>query len=273
MAGQARRLVVLGLLGVAFVLGLLGLLLEWWQIELTVGSTTIDFFSARPYTADFSTFGDDAPPPALDDVLDTDTILAGVFLTVALVAIVGALVALMVGMLRSPLPNLLPIALAGAAALMGLIVVVLAAVAWPGAWQSDLEDAFTSSGEEDGADDARLFEPSWWGSQEVAGTPATVDYSPSAGWFLAIVGYVLLPVAAIVTLQVPWGFLAGDTPGPRTHYLPPAAAAPPPPLPVRPQPAPPTQPRTGPATRPDAPAGKHRRIAVVSKTKPQCQKR
>ncbi len=255
LAGQARRITTLSLLGAALVLGLLGLLLTWWTVEFVAANVQVDCFSARPYEA--SPAGE-CGEGEFDDVLATQTTVTGVFLTLALLMIAGAGLILLLEMLRGTASSWLPTALAGAAAVVGLTTTVFAAVAWPGAWEDEMLEAEPRS-----SDFFSAVEPSWWGKEDVVGEGFIADFSPGAGWFLAIIGYVILPVVFFVARHLPMVLLAGDAGPPPTRYLAPPPTAPPlPPPPLHPVP---------PSLQPDKKGVtshvKRRRIAVVSQQK------
>lgn len=253
---STRTWTAAALAAAGFVVGLLGLLLNWWTVSVEAvdarGETQIDqtLFDARPYASDGRSSRFFGPLNVFDEALDDHVRVAGVLLTVALALQVAGLVAHLAGFLRPSLPAWPPHAAAALAALLGFVAALLAAFTWPAAWDAHLATV--------GGSDANDFPPASWTGRDRIGTEggatAYAVYGPGSGWVLTLVGFVAFPLASGAARYWP-ARRAG--PGPTASYLP-AAPAPPP--------LPPGSRNPRPALRPaSSAAGPARRLHLVSR--------
>lgn len=208
-----------GLLAAAFALTLISVFTPWWTIFVQSGATTDDS-SVRPYAAgNLADEGD-------RDGLGGEALLTGIFVTMALGGVTALLGVELLPLAGKSLPPIVKLVGAGVAVVFGLVALIYTATAWP--------PEATRGGAEMGFYDSRHIEGfSGFGVD----TPDTdISTYAGVGWYLAIVGTILLPAGAIV-----YGIVIAA----------PSAA-----LPAQRPPAPPPSPRRAePVYAPAAPLG------------------
>lgn len=242
MATSVRQSIALGILGIGFVFGVLGLFFSWWSADFQEGGFSADWFSTRPYSADSDL---QLPPiPGLDpaqaagferafnepfeETNDANALITGALVTTGLLGVAGA-IGLIVGSYFVPGISAVYAHLgSGLAVLVGIAAVVLAPLTWPDELADDM-----NARDPDG--DVRV-EGKWQGEWHPEGEPDSgISYSTGLGWYFTMAGLIAAPLGA-ATYHLSSGFTPG--PEPTTTQLGPAAA--PPPLPARPAPPAPT---------------------------------
>lgn len=160
-----------------FVLGLAALILvivsmftSWWVLKASAGGAS-DETAASPFDqGDFSSDND-------QDDLAGETLTAGLLVVGAIVAILGFVGLSIMGMMGRSLHPMLPVLALIMCIFFGLTATILAWTTWP-------------SGHE-GTDRLGL---GFWDSSEFGG--ARFSTYAGAGWYIGIVGMVLVPGAA-----------------------------------------------------------------------------